>query len=206
MAQKNINCPCDNSFPAEIEEEIDLDANEHILENIFNGTFMSYECPVCMKMLKPEFKIKLAWKSKNYHLEALPELERGAFYMNKKENQTAYETVIGFQEMADRLALIKDDIEPVVIETIKSYLLAKAEENYSDKDINIWYHCKTDEGIEFHVDGIRQDEVAVMRIPKDMYDKTLEDYRKNPKKNHFTSLRVRSYMSVQNLLRPDALK
>lgn len=203
--KKNIICPCGTSIQMEYEEEVDIDNRKDSLENIFNGTFMSYNCSFCGKKHKPEFKISLVWKSKNYKLEVYPELERGEFYRNKKEN-SSFETVISFPEMADRLSVINDDLEPVVIETLKSFLLAKAAENYPDNDINVWYHNKGSNGIEFHLDGIRPDEVAVMRIPMDMYEKTLDDYRKRPKNDIFTSLRVRSYLSVQNILRPDVLK
>ena len=203
--KKNIICPCTNTLSFEYEEEPDLDANPQILETIFNGTFMSIACASCGKLHKPEYRITLNWKSKNLRLTALPELERGEFYMKKKENMQN-ETVIGFPEMADRLSVIKDGLEPVVIETLKSYILAKAEESYPDYDINAWYHSALSNGIEFHLDGIRQNEVAVMRIPLEMYDKTLDEFKKHPKKNIFASLRVRTYLSVQNLLRPDALK
>ena len=203
--KKNIICPCGKNFPFEFEEELDLDSDPQILESIFNGTFMSISCPSCLKINKPEFKVTLDWKSKNYKLTVIPELERGEFYLNKKE-KLPHDTVVGFPEMADRLAVIKDALEPVVIETLKSYILAKAEENYPDYDINVWYHCTLPSGIEFHLEGIRYDEVAVMRITLEMYNSTLEDFKKHPKKTIYTSLRLRSYMSVQNLLRPDALK
>jgi len=205
MLKKNIICPCGTTFPFEFEEELDLDADPQILETILNGTFMSITCSSCGKIHKPEYRISLNWKSKNFKLTVLPELERGEFYMKKKEN-TQNETVIGFPEMAERLSVIKDGLEPVVIETLKSYILAKADENYPDNDINAWYHCSAPGGIEFHLEGIRQDEVAVMRIPLEVYNKNLEEFKKQPKKNIFTSLRVRTYMSVQNLLRPDVLK
>jgi len=203
--KKNINCLCGTNVQIEYEDEIDLDKDAESLEKIFNGTFMSYKCGFCGKIHKPEYKITLIWDSKNYKMEAIPELDRGEFYRNKKENSN-FETVIGFPEMADRLAVIKDDLDPMVIETLKSYLLTKAEEAYPDKEINAWYHCKSTNGIEFHLDGIRSDEVAVMRIPFETYEKTLDDYRKRPKSDVFTSLRVRSYLSVQNILRPDILK
>ena len=206
----NITCPCGNNFPISYEEEIDIDENDEYLEKIFNGTFMSYNCPACKKKHKPEFGIMVIWKSKGLRLEVLPEMDRGGFYRRKKEAQdrksAAYETIISFPEMADRLAVIKDGLEPIVIEVLKSYLLAKADENYPDKEINAWYHGTGPAGIEFHLDGIRKDEVAVMRIPQDLYDKTAADYRKNPKSGIFSSLRVRSYLSVQNMLRHDALK
>jgi hypothetical protein len=203
--KKNITCLCSANFTFNYEEEIDLDQKPEHLENILKGTFMSANCPSCRKKHKPEFKIVITWKSKNLKMEVLPELDRGEFYRNKKE-KSQYETIIGYPEMSDRLAVIKDDLEPVVIETLKSYLLAKASENYPDKDINAWYHCKGPSGIEFHLDGIRAGEVAVMRIPQDVYDNTLGDWQKHPKNGIFPALRVRSYLSVQNILRPDALK
>ena len=213
--KQNINCLCGGIFPVEIEEEIDLDQKPEYIEIINNGTFMSFICPNCGKKHKPEFKITLVWESKKIRLEVLPERERGEFYRGKKENSflktgskeaISLETVIGYPEMADRISILNDNLEPVVIETLKYYLLAKAEENYPDREINAWYHGKGDAGIEFHLDGIRADEVAVMKVPFQVYDKTCEDYRKHPKKEVFTSLRCRSYLSVQNIFMPDVLK
>ena len=202
--KQNINCPCGNNLTVEYEEEIDLDSDPQKLDAILNGSFMSYDCSACNKKHKTEYKIMIIWNSKKLKMEVLPEMERGEFY-RKKENFD-HEIIISFPEMADRLAVIKDDLEPVVIETLKSYLYAKAEENYPDKDVDVWYYCKGDEGIEFHIDGIRNNEVAVMRIPLELYNKTLEDYRKQPKGESFASLRVRNYLSVQNILRHDLLK
>jgi hypothetical protein len=203
--KQNINCLCGNNLSVNVEEEIDLDQKPEQLEKIFNGTFLCFDCPLCRKKHKPEYRIMLVWKSKNLKLEILPETERWEFYRRKKE-KLPHETIIGYPEMADRLAVIKDELEPVIIETLKSYLLAKAEENYPNREINAWYHSKGPAGIEFHLDGIRTGEVAVMKLPYEIYEKTLEDYRKAPKKELFRSLRVRSYLSVQNILRPDALK
>jgi len=213
--KQNINCPCGRNFFVEIEEEIDLDAKSEYLEKINNGTFMSFTCPGCGKKHKPEYKITLLWKSKNMELEVLPEQERGEFYRRKKETVSSEkvsleavssETVIGYHEMADRIAVINDDLEPVAIETLKFYLLTKAEENYPDREINAWYHGKGEAGIEFHLDGIKADEVAVMKVPLQVYGQTRENYRKHPKNEIFTAMRSRSYLSVKNIFRPDVLK
>jgi hypothetical protein len=205
----NVTCLCSRSFSIDIEEEINLDNSPDQLEKICNGTFMSFDCPECGKKHKPEYVINLLWKSKNINFEVLPELDRGEFYRRKKDKlfeDKSYETIIGYPEMADRIAVIKDDLEPVVIEAIKSFLLAKAEETYPDKEINAWYIGKTPKGVEFHLDGIKQDEVAVMIVPYEIYEKTRADYKKHPKNEIFTSLRHRTYLSVQNLYRHDALK
>jgi len=203
--KKNIACFCGTNIAIDYEEELDIDSNPEILKSIFSGAFMSYKCGFCGKKHKPEYKISVVWNAKNIKLEVYPELDRGEFYRNKNEN-SGVETIIGYPEMADRLAVINDGLEPVVIETIKSYLLEKAAENYPDKDVNAWYHCKSPSGIEFHLSGIRYGEVAVMRIPHETYEKIHDDFNKRPKNGIFPSLRVRSYLSVQNLLRHDALK
>jgi hypothetical protein len=203
--KKNITCLCGNNNLIDYEEEVDLDQKPENLTDILSGTFMSYKCTYCDKKNKPEYPITIVWKSKNLKMRVLPELERGDFYRNKKENYQ-FETIISFPEMADRLAVINDGLEPVIIETLKSFLLDKAAENYPDKEINAWYHSNSPDGVEFHLDGIRRGEVAVMRIPQELYNKFLADYKKNPKSGIFPQLRVRSYLSVQNLLRHDALK
>jgi hypothetical protein len=200
--KKEITCPCGGKISFDYEEEIDIDQNAEYLDKILNGTFMSCICLSCKKKHKPEFKIMISWKTKNLLLEVLPELERMEFY-RRKIKKTAFETVIGFPEMADRISVIKDDLEPAVIEKLKLYLLVKAEENYPDKEVNAWYHCKSEAGIEFHLDGIREGEVAVMKIPQEVYEKTKEDYKKHPKKEDYAALRVSSYLSVQNMMRPD---
>jgi len=203
--KKNIACFCGTNLAIEYNEEIDIDNNPQALSEIFSGNFMSYKCDFCGKIHKPELKIMIVWNSKNLKMEVYPELDRGEFYRNKTE-KPSIETVIGFPEMTDRLSVINDDLEPVVIETIKSYLLEKAAENYPDKDVNAWYHRKSDSSIEFHLTGIKYDEVALMKIPSELYGKILNDYSNHPKNGLFPSLRVRSYLSVQNLLRPDSLK
>jgi len=203
--KKNFSCLCGANIQLDYSEEIDIDGKKEYLDEIFNGTFMSVICPSCGKKHKPELKITITWKSKNLKMEVLAELERGEYYRRKKHN-LSFQTVIGFPEMADRLAVIKDNLEPVAIETLKSFLLTKAAENYPENDINAWYNCCGAESIEFHLDGIKPGEIAVMKIPRELYEKTLDDYKKHPKKEIFTSLRTGSYLSVQNLLRPDAFK
>jgi hypothetical protein len=203
--KQNINCPCGKIFQIEVPDEIDLDKEPEYFDKISEGSFLSFKCPDCGKKHKPEYKLTIVWKSKKLKMEVLTELERGEFYRRKKEDKSV-ETIIGYPEMADRLAVIKDDLDPTVIETLKYYLLAKAEETYPNKEINAWYHCNGPTGIEFHLDGIRDDEVAVMRVPLQLYEKTLEDFKKHPKNDVFASMRCLSYTSVQNMFRPDVYR
>jgi len=203
--KSTITCLCGTNILIDYEESIDLDQEPKYLEEISSGAFMTYKCSFCGKKNKPEFPITLEWKSKDLKMRVIPELERGEFYRDKKDTYK-FETIISYPEMADRLAVIKDGLDPVAIEALKAFLVDKAAESYPDKEVNAWYHLSDPSFIEFHLDGIRQEEVAVMKIPHEIYIKTLNDYKKSPKSGIFPSLRVRSYLSVQNYLRPDGLK
>jgi hypothetical protein len=100
----------------------------------------------------------------------------------------------------------RDGLEPIAVEAVKYYLYLKAEESYPDNEPEIWYASSSPESLEFHIHGIKQDEIAVMRIPFSLYKKTLDDYKKHPRDEIFTALRVRSYLSVKNTMRPEELK
>ncbi|MDR2731353.1 MAG: CpXC domain-containing protein [Treponema sp.] len=202
---RNINCPCGKNFIIEAAVEFDLDAVPDTIKRICDGTFMSFDCPLCGKKQKPEYNITLLWKSKNYRFEILTELERAGFY-HRKRKSIGIETIIGYREMADRIGVINDGLEPLAVETLKFYSLAKAGETYPDFNISAWYQGSDSQFVKFYLDGIKEGEVALMNIPRAVYDKTLIDIRKHPKDEIYTSLRCRSYLSVQNVFKPDGLK
>jgi hypothetical protein len=201
--KRKIPCPCDNTFTVEVPEVIDLDARPEYLDEILSGSFMNFVCTSCGKKHKPEFPLTLLWPSHECSLEVLPERERFSFYRRKKEKkgETA-ETIIGYPEMADRLAVIRDGLLPIAVEALKYYLLIKAEETNAEKEISAWYQNRGSDCLEFHLHGLREGEVAVMRIPMALYEKTAADFRQHPKTELFASLRSGSYVSVQNTISP----
>jgi hypothetical protein len=216
--KRKIPCLCERFFEVEVPEEINLDTDPAYLDEIKNGSFFSFSCPACGKKHKPEFPLSILWPSRKLRFEVLPELDRGGFYRRKKnagqKKAGACETIIGYPEMADRLSVIQDGFEPAPIEAIKYYLHLKAEEQYPDEEIEIWYFGFSRGGdalgiesfLEFHIHGIKENEVAVMKVPLSLYEKTLQDYRSSPKKGIFSILRVQTYLSVKNTMRSEALK
>jgi len=202
-----IPCFCDNTFVVDVPEEINLDTDPQLIEDILAGNFMNYTCTSCGKKHKPEFNLTVKWPGKNVELEVLPELSRGEFYRRKEgKNQETRETVISYPELSERISMLKDELVTEAVEAIKYYLFVKADESYPEENISVWYHTKTGDNLEFHIHGIKDNEVAVMRVPFAVYKKTLDDFTSNPKAEPFSSLRVKSYCSVQNMLRPEELK
>ncbi|GHV86550.1 hypothetical protein AGMMS50230_21580 [Spirochaetia bacterium] len=232
--KRKIPCLCENTFTVEIPEEIDLDAENRYLAEIVSGAFMNFTCTSCGKKHKPEFPITVLWPSRDLRLEVLPELERMSFYHEKKEKDRNMKTgtVIGYPELADRLRVIRDGLEPAAVEALKYYLLLKAEETCPDEEISIWYHrtigpltrgpltedpstrgpstegpltkapSKDAGALEFHLQGLKENSVAVTKVPLEVYEKTLADYKKHPKSELFAALRFRTYLSVQNMMTP----
>ncbi|GAB6390642.1 MAG: CpXC domain-containing protein [Treponematales bacterium] len=216
--KRKITCFCENVFEADVPDEIDLDSSPAFLGQILDGSFMTFVCPSCGKKHKPEFPLVVTWVSRNLRLEVLPELDRGEFYRRRKEPPALQTgngfiktgTVIGYPEMADRLAVVRDGLEPAVVEALKYYLHLKADESYPGRRAAIWYAgsggANGAGAIEFHVHGIKENEVAVTKVPRAVYDKTAEDYRAAPSSEVFASLRVRGYLSVYNTMRPEKFR
>jgi hypothetical protein len=102
--------------------------------------------------------------------------------------------------LADRLAVIRDGLEPAVIEALKYYFYRKAGETCPHQKTGVRYWRKNDEGLEFHLYGLRQDSTAVATVPPAVYEKTLDQFKRRPRGELFTSLRFRSYLSVQNMM------
>jgi hypothetical protein len=204
---RKIPCFCDNVFEVEIPEEVNLDDEPRLVEDILAGNFLNFTCAACGKIHKPEFPLTVLWPSKQLVLEVMPELERGEFYRRKEDKKAPRgETVISFPELAERVAMLRDSLVPAAVEAIKYYLYMKAGETYPDDDVSVWYQSSANGALEFHIHGIKENEVAVTRIPHSLYDKTLDDYRQNPRSEPFSGLRVKSYTSVQNLLRPEEFR
>ena len=105
-----------------------------------------------------------------------------------------------------RLSIIQDAYDPNAVEAIKYFLHLKAEEQYPDDELDIWYYASDGQTLEFHIHGLREQEVAVMKVPLSLYEKNLDDFNNDPKSELFSALRVRSYLSVKNTMRPEALK
>jgi len=197
-----ITCKCEHVFDADIPELVDFDAEPAQLKALFDGSFMAVTCPSCDYVIKGEFPMVLRWPSRGISLDVLTEFDRGAFYRGERK-AAADETVIGFAEAADRLLAIRDGLDPLAVETLKFYLLRKAEESAPEAEASVWYQGLEGDSLLFHLMGLRPEEVAISRVPRAIYERTLADSKAAPQEEPFASLRFKSYLSIQNLLRPE---
>ncbi|MCX7656780.1 MAG: CpXC domain-containing protein [Treponemataceae bacterium] len=207
MAQHQITCQCEYVFTVDIPEQINLDVEKDRIDELYQGTFLTVVCPSCDTRLKPEFPILIEWPTRQLKLYVIPEFDRAAFYLKYKKGEYPLvknsELVIGYPEAIDRIMVVHTGLDPLVIEAIKYYLLLKADETNPHAELSAWFSGKNGDQLEFHIHGLKTDEVAVTLLPYRIYEKTLTEYRANPQAEPFVSLRFGPYLSVQNLLRPE---
>lgn len=197
---RKMTCPCEQIFSVDFPEIIDLDSMPEAIENIKNGSFLTCICPSCNAVLRTEFATKFEWKSKEVNLQLIPEIERLSFLGGKTDGETDVQTVIGFAELCDRVAVLERNLNPLTIEAIKYHLITKAQETHQNSKILIFFESQNeDQFLEFHIHGLRSNEVAVTHIPMTIYD-TIQKDAQYPDKEPFSSLVNGSYISVQNIL------
>jgi uncharacterized protein TP_0599 len=211
---QKITCKCDCSFDVEYEKTIDLDAHPAIKEAIKTGAFLSFICPSCHSKVNIELETEFIWKSKKTTLLFVPEKKRmeclafcaGAVRIDAEHNKkvkTAFvkkgqTPVIGYPELADRIAVLDSGLDPEIVEALKFFLLDNGK-NIKGKRLQILFEKLHDDIIEFHLHGLREKEVAVMRIPLTLYHSVETDRNAKKQKEVFQALWLGSYLSYKNI-------
>ncbi len=204
-----IFCPCDKGFTVKHDSVIDLDKNPEILKKIEDGSFLTFDCPKCGRPVRTELQTRIEWPSKNQIFLFVPEAKRIACLdacanQNKKKYEGSItikkdETpLIGFGELVERLAVIRDELEAEAIEVMKFFILDSGKE-IKGKKIKIFYHAKNAEKFELFVHGLKDDELAVMNVPSSLYESILKDSKKRKKQEVFKAVYLGNYLSYQNI-------
>ena len=211
---QKITCKCDCSFDVEYEKIIDLDVRPVLTEEIKKGAFLSFTCPSCRSKVNIELETEFVWKSKKTTLLFVPEKKRmeclafcaGAVRINAENNKKikteflkkGQTPVIGYPELADRIAVLDSGLDPEIIEAVKFFLLDNGKD-IKGKRIQILFEKLEGEAIEFHVHGLREKEVAVMRVPLSLYQSVEADRKAKKQKEVFQALWLGPYLSYKNI-------
>ncbi len=201
---RKITCHCEQEFSVDIPETVNLDDTPAELSRVATGEFLACVCPSCNAELHLDLRTTFQWPSKNVVVTLIPELERlslisGAIAPHGKET-----FVVGYAELADRLAVLTAGLEPIAVEALKLRLLERARETNPSNTPTLIFERQNEAGdLVFHAHGVREGEVAVTTVPRRLYDAVLDEYRKNPENEDFCALVNGSYVSVRNVLVED---
>ena len=211
---QKITCKYDCSFDVEYEKTIDLDVRPALTEEIKKGAFLSFTCPSCRSKVNVELETEFVWKSKKTTLLFVSEKKRmeclafcaGAVRINAENNEKVkteflkkgQTPVIGYPELADRIAVLDSGLDPEIIEAVKFFLLDNGKD-IKGKRIQILFEKLEGEAIEFHVHGLREKKVAVMRVPLSLYQSVEADRKAKKQKEVFQALWLGPYLSYKNI-------
>lgn len=212
---QKITCKCDYSFDVDYDKTIDLDAQPALKSLITSGRFLSYLCPSCNAKVNIELETECVWKSKNTVLLFVPEKKRmeclafcaGAVRVDAESNKRiktevvkqGQTPVIGYPEFADRVAVLDAGLIPEVVEAVKFFLLDSAK-NIKGKHIQMLFETRIGtDALEFHVHGLKEQEVAVMRVPFSLYESVKQDREQHKQTEVFEALYLGPYLSYKNI-------
>ena len=200
-----IQCLCEHQFSIKKRAEFDIDQEPGVIEQIKNGTFNSFTCPKCTSLVRPDMPIVLKWASKNQILSFIPEKNRLAcvsFCANGLANdgekpmfEAGQTPVIGYMELNDRINVIGDGLNIVVIEALKYIVSSES----GKSGLELYYNSNDGEKIEFTVRGLKQDEIGLIKVPFNLYKSIEADYQKDPNNPLFESLHIGAYIFHTNI-------
>jgi len=191
---KKINCFCGHSFEIEFDEDINLLETPEVADQIINNDFMVYTCPVCNKKLTPEFTT--TFHDSKLNITMIPEIDRDRLLSGKIILNTQ-QVVIGFPELQEKFIIRKFDFDDRIIEIIKLYLLEKID---SDVEITILFHNFVNNELYFYINGLKEKETAISKIPLQIYNNIKVDLDNKLKDPDIYELLSFPYRSVNTII------
>lgn len=200
-----VPCSCYAAVPFEYDEVIDLAENPEAANNIMAGNFMTVTCPKCGKLLHQEFPFALKHEAKKIDIFFLPERMRDDYLMGKSKyiHKKVDRIVIGFPELAEKLKIINEGLDDIVVEAVKYYLVSKLEaDNESETEIRAFFEYLDESGnLIFRLQGIKENEVGMFTLPKSFYEVTKVKVLAYRKAEPFCLFLTPPYISILRIFR-----
>ncbi len=200
---KPITCMCEKKFEADFPDTIDLGRTPEVVREIIDGSFMNVTCPACHKVLKPEFPFKIFDAKADWELHFIPELIRQENMKNPPalSGRTTMRLVIGYAELCEKIKIFSQNLDDRTVEYLKYVILSKVLEktNSEEKDIAVYYSEKKGDELLFHIQGLKDGEVALFKIPTALYQKTLAEIDTRAGDSPFSEFLVPPYVSLNRL-------
>lgn len=200
-----VPCSCYAAVPFEYDEVVDLEQNPEAANSIMSGSFMTVTCPKCGKLLHQEFPFALKHAGKKIDIFFLPERMRDDYLMGKSKyiHKKVDRIAIGFPELAEKLKIINEGLDDVVVEAAKYYLVSKLEaDNESEVEIRAFFEYLDEQGnLVFSIQGVKENEVGMFALPKSFYEVTKVKVLAYKKAEPFCLFLTPPYISILRIFR-----
>jgi hypothetical protein len=201
--KRKLVCLCEYEFEQDFPESVDLGREPQLEQAILDGEFLTSRCPNCGKLLKPEFPVLIRDPASELTLYFVPELDRGPFYRGALSYPIAEvsRVAIGYEELVEKFLIKRAGLDDRVVEVLKYYLLQKALEHAADEsDVRILFATLEPQSLVFHAHGLKNGEVGVLRVSRQMAEKTASQLDEKRRQDPFSQILTGPYVSVNKLM------
>ncbi len=198
--KRKLVCFCEHQFESDVPDSVDLGEQPEARRAILEGEFQTIRCPGCGKALKPEFPVLVREPGRT--LFFVPELDRVAYYRGKLPYPVGEvdRVAIGYDELAEKLRIQEAGLDDRVVEVLKYYLLQKVLEHYEgEAEVRLLFSAVEPAGLVFHALGLRDKEVGVLRVSRQMADKAAQQLEGKLREEPFDLILAGPYVSVNKL-------
>ncbi len=198
--KKTITCMCEHRFEANIPDKVDLEKTPDTVASIMDGTFMTVPCPSCGKVLKPEFPFTIVHGGQGWEIHFVPELERQETMRRPPsvKGKRRARVVIGYSELLEKIKIFSEKLDDRVVEYLKYFILSKVMEQTAEEesDVDVYFQERKGDDLEFHIHGLKSDEVGVFKLPMASYQKALADIDRHAEEEPFRDFLTPPYVSL----------
>ena len=113
--------------------------------------------------------------------------------LGKLEIPETDRVVIGFRELVEKIRILKTGMDDKIVEMVKFYILQKID---SENEIIIEFNSFENNELEFHIYGLKQDEIGISRLPADFYENVRKSAKKMEKEEPFNFILEGPYISL----------
>ena len=198
--KRKLVCFCEHEFESDVPDSVDLTEQPEARRAILEGDFQTILCPGCGKTLKPEFPVLVREPGRT--LFFVPELDRVAYYRGKLPYPVGEvdRVAIGYDELVEKLRIREAGLDDRVVEVLKYYLLQKVLENYEGEgEVRLLFSGLEPAGLVFHAHGLRDQEVGVLRVSRQMAEKAGEQLESKLRAEPFDQFLAGPYVSINKL-------
>jgi len=191
---RSVSCKCENLIETDLPELIDLATRPETYEEIRHGSFQNLTCDRCGLNLKPELPVRLQDSVRGLDLQFLPETERSDYLMGRIPVE-APRLAIGYRELAEKIRLLDAGLDDGAVEILKFFLKKKT----GNDDAQIFFQEIRDGHLVFHIYGIREDEIALSRLPLPVYRDTLASLSSRSDRELYAVILAPPYVSANKV-------
>ena len=208
--RRRIACFCDHVFEADIPSVVNLAERPETADEVLRGEFMVVSCPGCGRRLSPEFPCRFTGVTAGplgiLDIQLVPEADRVSYLAGRMDRDLGRpgRVAIGIPELAEKLTIFRAGLDDQAVEILKYLLVTKPDPGRepspaSDREVVATFRGEEGARLLFHLSGLRDGEVGVARVARDLYDKVVADLPTRLSEEPFSDFCDPPYVSLRRV-------